>query len=95
MKKLSGEQRKKLRQGFVSAYPSITELKTMIDDKLGHNLDAIAGGSNLEEVVFNLIIKAEAQGWLKDIVSAATEANPEDSDLQSLAQSPPLSKGGM
>ncbi len=72
MKKLSGEQRKKLRKGLLSAYPSIPNLKMMVDDELGHNLDAIAGGSNLQEVVFNLIITAESEGWLEKLVSAAS-----------------------
>ena len=86
MTKLSGEQRKKLRQGLLSAYPSIPKLKIMVDDKLDHNLDAIAGGSNLQEVVYNLIITAEAEGWLQDLVSGAIESNPGNSYLKAVAE---------
>ncbi|MEM7554252.1 MAG: effector-associated domain EAD1-containing protein [Cyanobacteria bacterium P01_A01_bin.84] len=86
MTKLSGEQRKKLRQGLLSAYPSIAELKIMVDDELGHNLDVIAGGNNLQEVVFNLIKTSEAQGWLEDLIRAAIEANPGNSDLKAIAE---------
>ncbi|WP_414621421.1 effector-associated domain EAD1-containing protein [Calothrix sp. CCY 0018] len=86
MTKLSGEQRKKLRQGLLSAYPSIRKLKIMVHDELNHNLDAIAGGSNLQEVVFNLIITAEAEGWLQDLVSGAIESNPGNSYLKAVAE---------
>ncbi|MBV6627843.1 MAG: hypothetical protein KI793_33795 [Rivularia sp. (in: Bacteria)] len=81
MPKLSGEQRKKLRLGILSAYPSIPKLKMMVADELNRNLDAIAGGSNLQEVVFYLINAAEAEGWLKDLIRAAIESNPGNSDL--------------
>jgi hypothetical protein len=86
MTKLSGEQRKKLRQGLLSAYPSIPKLKMMVDDELGHNLDAIAGGNNLQEVVFDLINTAESQGWLEDLIRAAIESNPGNPDLQVIAE---------
>ncbi|MDY6901579.1 MAG: effector-associated domain EAD1-containing protein [Cyanobacteriota bacterium] len=106
MTKLSGDKRKKLRSGLISAYPSIPKLKMMVDDELGHNLDAIAGGSNLQEVVFNLIITAESEGWLENLVSAAIESNPGNSDLKIIAEellpnppenlpaSPPNAPGG-
>jgi hypothetical protein len=86
MTKLSGEQRKKLRQGIISAYLSIPDLKMMVDDQLGHNLDAIAGGNNLEQVVYYLIIRAESQGWLKDLIRAASNSNPGNPDLQVIAE---------
>ena len=73
--KLSGDLRKKIRQAILGAYPSIAKLKMMVDDELGHNLDAIAGGGNLEVVVFNLIIAAESQGWLEDLIRAASNSS--------------------
>jgi hypothetical protein len=106
MTKLSGEQRKKLRQGLLSAYPSIANLRMMVDDELNHNLDAIAGGNNLQEVVYNLIGTAKSQGWLKDLIRAASNSNPGNSDLQVIAEeflsntseklpvSPPNASGG-
>lgn len=90
--KLSGDLRKKIRQAILGAYPTITSLKMMVDDELGHNLDAIAGGSNLEVVVFNLIIAAESQGWLEDLIRAASKSNPKNSDLKDIAEKL-LSKG--
>ena len=99
MTKLSGDKRKKLRQGILSAYPDITQLKMMVDDELNHNLDAIAGGSNLEQVVFDLINTAESQGWLEDLIRAAIKSNPGNSDLQAVAEElssnfPPNASGG-
>ena len=83
--KLNGDNRKKLRQAILSAYPSIAKLKMMVDDELGHNLDAIAGGSNLEVVVFNLIIAAESQGWLEDLIRAASNSSG-NVDLKFIAE---------
>ena len=77
---------KKLRQAILSAYPSIAKLKMMVDDELGHNLDAITGGSNLEIVVFNLIITAESQGWLEDLIRAASKSNSGNLDLKDIAE---------
>ena len=84
--KLSGDLRKKIRQAILGAYPSIAKLKMMVDDELGHNLDAIAGGSNLEVVVFNLIITAESQGWLEELIRAASNSNPGNLDLKDIAE---------
>ncbi len=81
-----GEQRQKLRIAILSAYPSIPKLKMMVDDGLGHNLDAIAGGSNLEEVVFNLIVTAESQGWLEKLIRRAIKSNPGNKELKVIAE---------
>ncbi|MEM7555513.1 MAG: COR domain-containing protein [Cyanobacteria bacterium P01_A01_bin.84] len=82
---ITGDQGKKLRQGLLSAYPSRDKLKMMIFYELGYNLDRIVGDSNLEEVVFNLIITAKSEGWLKDLICAASNSNPGNSDLKVIA----------
>jgi hypothetical protein len=48
---LAGSKRKKLRQAIINAYPSKAKLKMMVSDELEENLDAIAGGENLDEIV--------------------------------------------
>lgn len=87
-----GEQRKKIRKAILSAYPTIPKLKMMVDDELGHNLDAIAGGSNLDEVVFNLIVTAESEGWLEQLIRRAINSNPGNKELKII--SPPNASGG-
>ena len=84
--KLSGKERRKIRQAIISAYPNIAELRMMVDDELNCNLDSIAGDSNLEQVVFNLINTSEAQGWLEDLIRAAIKSNPGNSDLKVIAE---------
>ncbi len=81
---LNGDERRKLREAIISAYPSKTKLKMMVSDKLEENLNAIAGGENLEEVVFELIEWAEAQGKLKQLIDAACQGKAGNLDLQAV-----------
>ncbi len=53
--------------------------------ELDQNLDAIAGGNNLQEIVFNLIKTAEAQGWFEDLIRAARKSNPGNARLRDVA----------
>ncbi|WP_414621420.1 SUMF1/EgtB/PvdO family nonheme iron enzyme [Calothrix sp. CCY 0018] len=80
------KRKQKLRKAIISAYPNITQLRMMVDDELGHNLDVIVGGSNLEEIVYNLICTAEAQGWLKGLVCAAISKTPGNEYLKAIAE---------
>ena len=86
MNRLNGEQRNKLSQAILSAYPTFAKLKMMVSYELDRNLDSIAGGSNLEEVVFNLIDRAKTEEWLEDFIHAARNANPGNSDLKAIAE---------
>jgi hypothetical protein len=60
--KLSGQQRKGLREALIDAFPTKSLLQQLLSFELEKNLDAIAGGNNLQEIVFNLITAAETQG---------------------------------
>jgi V8-like Glu-specific endopeptidase len=79
---LSPSDRKKLREAILSAYPNPGELEIMVDEELGENLQAIAGGENLKEVVFNLIKWAEARGKLERLIIAAYDANSGNPQLK-------------
>ena len=72
---LSGEQRKKLLEALNDAFRDKASLERMLAFELDKNLDAIAGGNSLQDIVFNLIKIAEAQGWLEDLVCAARRSN--------------------
>jgi hypothetical protein len=52
---LSSLQRKQLQDALIAAFPSKPSLEQMLSHQLDENLDAIAGGDNLQEIVFELI----------------------------------------
>ncbi|MDJ0719498.1 MAG: effector-associated domain EAD1-containing protein [Prochloraceae cyanobacterium] len=79
---LSGQQRKKLQEALINAFPTKSLLEQMLSYELNKNLDEIAGGKDLQEIVFNLITKTEAEGWIEDLVYAARKTNPGNSKLQ-------------
>lgn len=74
---LSGQQRKKLQEALIDAFREKSSLEQMLSYELDKNLDAIAGGGNLEVVVFNLIKTADSQGWVENLICAARKSNPE------------------
>lgn len=71
---LSGQQRKQLKEALISAFPNKNALEQFVSYELDKNLDVIAGGDNLETVVFNLIQTAKAQGWLKNLLLEASKS---------------------
>ncbi|KYC34582.1 hypothetical protein WA1_51255 [Scytonema hofmannii PCC 7110] len=83
---LVGQQRKRLQEALVSAFPTKASLEQMLSLELNRNLEAIAGGDNLREIVFKLIQTAEAQGWVEDLIRAARESNPGNLLLRDIAQ---------
>ncbi|BDA76389.1 hypothetical protein CAL7716_105550 (plasmid) [Calothrix sp. PCC 7716] len=84
-KKLSRQQRKQLRNALMDAFPTKPLLEQLLSYELDKNLDEIAGGNNLQEIVFNLITIAESQGWIDELVYGAKESNPGNSLLQKIA----------
>ena len=71
-----------LTEAFLGAFPSKSALTKMLKFELGKDLGIIASGDDLEEVVLNLIMKAEAQGWLKELANGARRDNPKSPYLQ-------------
>jgi len=85
--KLSGEQTRQLQQALLSACPNEGTLRMFVRTGLEENLDAIVGGMNLSEMVFNLIVWAESRGRLKDLIEKAYQENPLNPSLRSFAAS--------
>ena len=81
---LSSKQREELQNALIFAFPDKTSLEQMLSHGLNKNLDAIAGGSNLNQVIFNLIKKAEAENWVKDLIDAAHNSNPGNPNLKAI-----------
>ncbi len=83
---LCGKQREKLRNALIDAFPEKIKLEQMLDYHLEKNLDAIAGGDNLKDVVFKLIRTADAEGWVEDLIYAAQQENPSNPKLKVIAE---------
>lgn len=83
---LSGQQRKKLQEALINAFPNMTSLEQMLSYELDRNLRVIAGEGSLQEIVFKLIQAASCQGWLQDLIRAACNENPENQQLKDIAQ---------
>ncbi len=82
---LSGQQRKKLQEAFIDAFPDKLSLEQMLLFGLDKHLDAIVEGGSLEKIVFNLIKTALAQGWIVDLIRTARKENPGNSKLSAIA----------
>ncbi len=83
---LSGQQRKQLEATLVDAFPRKVLLERMLSYGLDKNLDAIAGGDNLQEITFKLIQTAVSQGWIKDLVRTARDFNLGHVQLRDIAK---------
>lgn len=83
---LDGQQKRKLREAILSAFPALPELQTMVSDYLDLNLATVAPpAGDLEEQSFALIQWLESRGKLGDLVLAARYANPDNPELYALA----------
>jgi len=83
---LNGEQRELFHKSLLSAFPDLSKLRQMVDFKLDENLDAIAMGENHSDIVFKLIKWAESEGKVNDLLTAARESNPGNSELLSFQE---------
>lgn len=84
--KLSGQQYKQFTDALLDAFPSRAKLAQMVKFRLEKNLDAIALGEDLQEIVFKLIGAAEAEGWTAGLLTAARESNPGNPTLLAFSQ---------
>jgi hypothetical protein len=71
----------RLSDALLAAFPTADALRQFLEFSLGQNLHAIAGSGALSTVVFDLLIAARAQGWLRDLYAAALAANPGNKKL--------------
>lgn len=91
--KLSGSEIKKLVNAILSAYTTKNDLAMMVQFELEENLDAIAGGENLNDIVFNLLTRwAIPRGKIYRLILAAYETNPHNPELQEFYESVVIEK---
>jgi V8-like Glu-specific endopeptidase len=90
---LSGTELKKLVNAITSAYPTKEDLAMMIQFELGENLEAIAGGGNLTQLVFNLVTRwAIPRGKISRLIIAAYETNSDNPELKQFYESMVIKK---
>lgn len=78
---VQGPQFGRLSDALLAAFPTLDALRLFLEFSLGQNLYAIAGAGALSTVVFDLLVAARAQGWLRDLYAAALAANPGNKKL--------------
>jgi nucleoside phosphorylase len=76
-------QRERLHQALQSAFPNEWDLKQMVKLQLNRNLAVFAHGS-VGNQAFQLIERAEAEGWLEELVRGAHAGNPGNPLLKAL-----------
>lgn len=78
------EKKKKLRDGLLAGFDD-SGLEKMVYFGLDIDLDTIVSSTgNLTDVVFELIKKAEDEGWVDDLIKVAYEKCQENDDLAEL-----------
>jgi hypothetical protein len=88
---LTGPQRKQLSDALLSAFPTAADLQQMVYFGLDANLNQITGAGNLSTQVLDLIVWAQAQSRMTDLVNAARAANAGNTLLKAFAQAAGLS----
>lgn len=73
-----------LHRALLDAYPTHAALNQMVRLHLNKNLDALALGDSLDEVLFKLIQRANSEGWRSELMHAAQAANPTNAILNAL-----------
>ena len=84
---LTGEQYKKLGRALVKAFPTKSKLEQMLKFGLDVDLNGIASGDNLNDIIFQVIRTLESRGKLNDLIAAAGEHNPHFKTLYKDAES--------
>lgn len=92
---LNGILRRQLRDALLNAFPTVSALRQLVSLELNLSLEAISGGTNLTDIVFDLIVWAEARSRVEDLAAAARRDNSTNVALAALAaalglEAPPI-----
>jgi hypothetical protein len=83
---LNKSSHKELIEAILNAYPDEGDLKMLLDLELDMNLEEIKEGKNYKQIVYNLINKAEREGFLKEFIEAAHSEKPGNLELKAIKQ---------
>lgn len=84
MARLSGEQFGQMQKAFVNTF-SESELAQLLRIRLDRDLHEVAGSGPKAKVVYELIDKADRDGWVEDLIRAALAESPRSPDLRAFA----------
>ncbi len=84
---LTGKQKQQFCEALIHAFPSKDRLRMMLSCGLEWDLDRVAGGNTLEDIVFNLLRWTESRGQLTQLLEAALAENPLNPKLIKLKKS--------
>lgn len=73
---LTRDQYKQLKAALNDAFRTKSKLQQFVKEELGKNLDSIALGDDLEELIYKLIENADSRGWETELIFAAYESIP-------------------
>ena len=82
---LDGVQLEKLNKALASAFTK-SSLTQMLEFDFGVNLETIALGDDLREVIFKVTKWAQSEGKLREMVEAAHRRNPGNEIIRQLAE---------
>ncbi|MCB9140376.1 MAG: PD40 domain-containing protein [Caldilineaceae bacterium] len=85
MDRLEGPQLEKIHKAIISGYDEAS-LARMVAFELSENLGTISYGKSFSETVFNLLMWAEQYDRTDELVRAAVEHNPHNSELRKIQQ---------
>ena len=78
---LTGDRRRQLKAALIDAFPTQPKLSQFVKEELENNLDEIALGNDLGEIIFKLIQHAESHGWEAKLIFAARQDKPGNPQL--------------
>ena len=93
--KLTGHELAQLHHALLSAYSSYASLAQMVFFECGVSLrDITPEQEPIGAVVFNLIVRAQADGWIDRLVAGAQRDRPNNPELAALAAPPSAVESG-
>lgn len=82
---LPGPQFRKLQEALIAGFPSVSVLRRMVRFELDANIDQIASSRNLDDIVYELIQWAEANGRVEELVHGAYRDNSGNEKIINIA----------
>ncbi len=83
---LTGKQCKRLTEALNKSFIDEMQLDRMLVFNFEKQLNEIVKLSNMTNMIFQLIRRAEAEGWLKELILAAIKENPDSPFLLEVIQ---------
>ncbi|QEH35829.1 hypothetical protein OJF2_43860 [Aquisphaera giovannonii] len=78
--------RRELREALLEAYPTLNDLRMLVEDTLGEPLQNVSMAGDMPSIAFELISWARARGRLPELVAGAAAERPASARLKALSQ---------